>query len=379
MKTIYCEFGLIGKELAFEENVYISFSKNGFIKDVSHTPPGGVNEEYVSCLVMPGLVNAHTHVGDSFFKEVGYNYSIDELVAPPHGLKHNLLDSVPEREIKEGIKWAAVEMLSSGTTTFADFREGGVRGALILRRALEDVPIKCLILGRDHTNIGDLLKVCDGVGLPSTVPYSDEELRMVYEECKLREAIISVHASETVDERERSLRMHGVTDVVRAVNILNADLLVHLTHVSDEELSLVSGRGVACCPRANAYLGVGIPPVEKMVEAGVKVCLGTDNVMINSPDLFREMDFLGKVVRARSGVRALSAKSILKMVTVNPAEVLKLNSGWIERGRAADIVIIDLEAPNVKPVHHPYQALVHRVKSENVVSVYVNGVKVHEK
>jgi len=56
-----------------------------------------------------------------------------------------------------------------------------------------------------------------------------------------------------------------------------------------------------------------------------------------------------------------------------------LNSGWIERGRSADLVIIDFEAPNVKPVHHPYQVLVHRVKSENVTCVYVNGVKAYEK
>ncbi|MEM2046490.1 MAG: amidohydrolase family protein [Candidatus Jordarchaeales archaeon] len=379
MRTIYCEYGLIGRELAFEENIYISFSSSGLIKRVSHNPIGRVDEEYASCLVMPGMINAHTHVGDSFFKEVGFNFTIEELVAPPHGLKHRLLDAASERDVKDGIRWAAMEMLSSGTTTFADFREGGVWGALILRRALEDVAIKCLILGRDHANIADLLRVCDGVGLPSTTSYSDEELRMIREECRMRSAIISVHASETREGRERSIREHGVSDVVRAINMLDADLLVHLTHASDEELSLVSGRGVACCPRANAYLGVGVPPVERMVEAGVKVCLGTDNVMINSPDLFREMDFLGKAVRARAGVGALDAKSIFKMVTVNPAEVLSLNSGWIERGRDADLVIIDLDAPNVKPVHHPYQTLVHRVKSENVVCVYVDGVKVHEK
>lgn len=379
MKTIYCEYGILGKELVFGENVYISFSSSGFIKRVSHTPLGRVDEEYASCLVMPGLINAHTHVGDSFFKEVGFNLTVEELVAPPHGLKHRLLETASEKDIKDGIRWAAMEMLSSGTTTFADFREGGIWGALILKRALEDVPIKPLILGRDHANIADLLRVCDGVGLPSTTLYSDEELRRIREECRLRGALISVHASETKEERERSIREHGVSDVVRAVSVLDADLLVHLTHASDEELSMVSGRGVACCPRANAYLGLGVPPVEKMIDAGVKVCLGTDNVMINSPDLFREMDFLGKVVRVRSGVGALDAKSILEMVTVNPAEVLRLNSGWIERGRTADLVIVDLEAPNVKPVHHPYQALVHRVKSENVVCIYVDGVKVHEK
>ncbi len=377
--TIYCEYGLIGRSLAFEENVYISFSSSGFIKRVSHIPPRRVDEEYASCLVMPGLINAHTHIGDSFFKEVGFNFTVEELVAPPYGLKHRLLDAASEKDIKDGIRWAAMEMLYSGTTTFADFREGGVWGALIMRRALEDIPIKYLILGRDHTNTADLLRVCDGVGLPSTTIYSDEELRRMREECKMMDAMIAVHASETKDERERSIREHGVSDVVRALSVLDADLLVHLTHASDEELALVSGRGVACCPRANAYLGVGIPPVEKMVEVGVKVCLGTDNVMINSPDLFREMDFLGKAVRARSGVGALDAKSILKMVTVNPAEALNLNSGWIERGRSADLVIIDFEAPNVKPVHHPYQVLVHRVKSENVTCVYVNGVKAYEK
>ncbi len=378
MKTIYCEYALLGRELRFEERVYVTISSSGFIKRVSPSPPRRVDEEYDSCLLTPGFINAHTHVGDSFFKEVGFNVPVEELVAPPDGLKHRLLRNAGEDDVKEGIRCAAEEMLSSGTTAFADFREGGVRGALILRRALEGTPIRYIILGRND-GLEELLRVCDGVGLPSTNLYSDEELRRISEACRLNGLLVAAHASETVRERELAVKMYGVSDAVRAVKVLNADLLVHLTHVDEEELPLLSGRGVACCPRANAYLGVGLPPVEKMVRAGVRVCLGTDNVMVNSPDLLREMDFLGKMVRARSGPACLEAREIVKMVTVNPAEVLRLNSGWIEGGRYADLAVIDLDAANVKPVHHPYQALVHRVKSENVLCVYVGGVKAYER
>jgi cytosine/adenosine deaminase-related metal-dependent hydrolase len=152
-----------------------------------------------------------------------------------------------------------------------------------------------------------------------------------------------------------------------------------LTHADQDDISLLKGRRVVCCPRANAYFGVGFPPVEELVEAGMNICLGTDNVMANSLDLFREMEFLGKTLRGRYGKNALHSKKIIEMVTVNPADALNLQSGWISERRSADFMVLDLDAPNMRPVHNIYHSLVHRAKSENVKLVYIKGKKVYDR
>jgi cytosine/adenosine deaminase-related metal-dependent hydrolase len=380
--TIYADFCLAGRELELLEEVYITISREGYFEKISDTAPQSrIYSVFEDCLVLPTFINAHTHVGDSFAKERGFNHSIEEVVEPPNGLKHRLLEEASEEELISGIRDACLEMLLTGTSTFIDFREGGLKGISLLSEATEDLPIKVIKLGRptDETSLEELIPVVDGIGLSSTNIYNDEELKQISEKCKKNNKIVVVHASETEMERKISREKYGLSDVKRAITVLEADVLVHLTHADEEDIRLLKGRNVVCCPRSNAYFGVGFPPVEELIKAGANVCLGTDNVMVNSLDLFREMEFLGKTLRRRNGKNALHSKKIIEMVTVNPADAFKLESGWIGEGRRADFAVIDLDTPNMRPVHNIYHSVVHRAKQENIKLVYINGRKAYEK
>jgi cytosine/adenosine deaminase-related metal-dependent hydrolase len=380
--VIYADFCLVGKELQLLEDVYITISDEGKFESVSkEAPKFRVYSIFEDCLILPTFINAHTHVGDSFAKEMGYQYSVEEVVEPPRGLKHRLLAEASEEELTSGIRNACLEMLSSGTSTFADFREGGLKGINMLSQVTSSFPVKAIKLGRPNqeTFLEELLPHVDGVGLSSTNIYSDIELKQISEKCKKENKLIAVHASETVKEREIAFEKWGVSDVKRAIDVLGADILVHLTHIDEEDMKLLKGRSVVCCPRANAYFGVGFPPIENLVEEGVSVCLGTDNVMANSLDLFREMEFLGKTLRGKYGKNALHSKKIIEMVTVNPAQLFNLDSGWIASGRSADFIVLNLDAPNIRPVNDIYHSVVHRANSENIEFVYIRGKKVFER
>src|ERR671926_1238289 len=129
----------------------------------------------------------------------------------------------------------------------------------------------------------------------------------------------------------------GQSEIDRIMKYLKPDFVVHMTKATEEEISLVakSGTGVVICPRANGVLGAGIPKIAQMLRQGCLVAIGTDNVMLNSPDILRELDYIWKASRATED-DLISPKEILKLATVNGAELLGVNSGYIAAGRAAD-------------------------------------------
>jgi cytosine/adenosine deaminase-related metal-dependent hydrolase len=134
---------------------------------------------------------------------------------------------------------------------------------------------------------------------------------------------------------------------------------------------------VIVCPRANGILGAGIPKVAKMLKRGCTIGIGTDNVMLNSPDIFRELDYLWKVSRATEP-GLIDAKNILKMATVNAAKILGLNSGCIEAGRSADLLFIDKNHLDLYPIHNPYASIVQRANQDSIRAVMINGEFVDE-
>jgi cytosine/adenosine deaminase-related metal-dependent hydrolase len=155
---------------------------------------------------------------------------------------------------------------------------------------------------------------------------------------------------------------------------LKPDFVVHMTNATENEMSLVakSGTGVVICPRANGVLGAGIPKVAQMLRQDCLVAIGTDNVMLNSPDILRELDYTWKVSRATEG-EMLRPQELLKMSTINAAQILRLNTGCIEAGRAADLVFIDKKHADLYPMHDPYAAIVHRVSQSSIRAVMIDG------
>jgi len=166
----------------------------------------------------------------------------------------------------------------------------------------------------------------------------------------------------------------GRSEVDRVIEYLKPDFVVHMTNATEDEISLVSKRrtGVVVCPRANGVLGAGIPRVALLLRQGCLVAIGTDNVMLNSPDILRELDYIWKASRATED-EMIEPRELLKMATVNAAEILRLNSGCIESGRAADLIFIDKKHADLYPMHDPYAAVVHRLSQSSIRAIMIDG------
>lgn len=375
---------LLGPELRHVEQGYIEI-ENGVIMRAGegHSGSGRVLDAG-GFLVIPGLINTHTHIADSIGKDIAAGARLNERVHPAFGAKKKILEKSPPGQLQAAIRNTVISMLQKGITAFADFREGGPEGVRLLRDAVAGLPIKCVALGRvDHYSspsggeglpeqavqtTKEVLKISDGLGISGANENTDAALAQ-YGEIDAAK-LLAVHAAESKETVEFSIKNAGRSEIDRIMEHLKPDIVVHMTHATDEEISLVASRaGVVVCPRANGILGVGMPRVAEMLKRGCTVALGTDNVMLNSPDLFREMDHLWKASHAAG--QFIEPREIVKMATVNAAKMLGLDCGSIEAGKAADLVFINSRHADIYPMHDPYAAVVHRTSKPD--AVMVNG------
>jgi cytosine/adenosine deaminase-related metal-dependent hydrolase len=395
---------LLGKDLTFVNNGFIEIEENGIIKKAGD---GNYREiidkerniiDAEGFLIIPGFINAHTHIGDSIGKDFLISSGLDERVNPIFGAKRDILQKSRPDHLKMFMRSSAISMMKKGIVAFADFREGGVEGVKLLKAAISDLPIKCVILGRleyyfnqikkDDSKLSsnllqmasDILKITDGLGISGANENTDESL-MQYRKLlqnknnkENRKLLIAIHAAESKYTNELSKSKTGRTEVNRIMQYLKPDIIVHMTNANEEDVSIVAkkGTGVIVCPRSNGILGVGIPKVARMLKLGCTIGIGTDNVMLNSPDIFRELDYLWKVSRATEP-EFISPKEILMMATVNNAKILGLNSGYIENGRSADLLFIDKNHIDLYPIHNPYASIIHRASQDSIKAVMING------
>jgi cytosine/adenosine deaminase-related metal-dependent hydrolase len=220
-----------------------------------------------------------------------------------------------------------------------------------------------------------LLKKCDGIGISGANENSISVLKYYSKISKLK----AIHSSETKQSVTKSKKITGKSETIRALS-LKPDFLVHMTYASKTDLEIASKqtRGIVICPRANSSLAEGIPDIELMQKSGCTVALGTDNVMINSPDMFREMDFIWKVTMGIHKKR-INPKEILKMATVNGGKILKKNIGVIESGKLADCIFLDKHSLDLEPMHDPHASIVHRASETSIKAVMIGGKFIHGK
>jgi cytosine/adenosine deaminase-related metal-dependent hydrolase len=405
---------LFGKDLAYVAEGYLEIGKDGIIKKAKRGPyhRGDYKKannntifDAEGFLIIPGLINAHTHIGDSLGKDVAVDSGLDARVHPAHGAKQKILQRSKPDHLKTFIRSSALSMMKKGITTFADFREGGAEGVKLLREAISGLPIKCIAFGRAEyyfditssaTGAGqrnlpssglqmtsDVLEISDGLGISGANENSDETLQQYRNLVRARNTsatkdkkklLTAIHAAESENTMEFSKSHTGKTEVARIMKCLKPDIVIHMTHATEKDISMVARNrtGILVCPRANGIVGAGVPRVAKMLDLGCIIGIGSDNVMLNSPDILRELDYIWKVSRAVERF-FLSARDILKMATVNNAEILRLNSGYIQSGRAADIIFIDKSHVDLYPIHDPFAAIVQRATEASIKAVMIDG------
>ena len=381
---IFSNYGLIGDNLELKKDIKIRISENGNFKSISYKNVGDtiqLSDNNSNLLLVPGLINSHIHIGDSFAKEQGFNKPLKQVVAPPNGIKHLLLNKTPKEEILRGIKKSILEILSNGITSFIDFREGGVDGLKILYEAIErEKIINSLVLGRyrEKEEIKKIFQLADGIGLPS---YKNihPEIKKVLRKCKeVSGKIVACHVAEL--ERDNDLMIQIFDDNV-------VDIFIHGTHFIEKDLELLKQKqnSLILCPRCNGYFGAGFPPINKILKLKIPLAIGTDNVMANSPDLFEELRYLYRILRVMDRNIIVTGKDLLKMITINAAKIFNIQSqiGSISEGKNANFFVIDLDNPNYYTqkldIDTFYALIIGRTNSFNIKKTYVRGKLVHEK
>lgn len=386
---------LYGHDLKLIDSINIEIAESKF-KKIS-LQVNTKNQNVVDCnglLLIPGFINAHTHIGDSIAKDLSLNSTVDAKIHPMIGIKQKILRETPDKELIRFMRKSAQTMLKKGITTFVDFREGGIHGINLLKKALKTVPINPVILGRleyYHTqkqikqntsmpdflksNLESLIENCDGVGISGPNENSDNNLQ---EFSKIKK-IVGIHAAETLSSYAISKKSYKKTEPKRAL-LAEPTFLVHMTNASKNDLlsATKKTRGIIICPRANASLAEGIPDIELMLKMKCNIGIGTDNVMINSPDMFREMDYVWKVTMGIKKKR-IDPKQILKMATVNSGKILNKKIGCIKENYFADCIFIDKKSIDLEPMNNVYASIVHRASQESIRAVMSRGKIVYGK
>ncbi|MFB6154183.1 MAG: amidohydrolase family protein [Halodesulfurarchaeum sp.] len=296
-------------------------------------------------IVFPAFVNAHTHLGDSVAKDAGEGLPLEELVAPPDGLKHRLLADATVDELVAAMSRSIRVMEATGTAAFIDFREGGPDGVEALREAASGRSPRAIIMGRGDTEV---LAVADGFGASGA---ADADFREERQAARDAGKPFAIHAGEV-----------GPEDIEPAL-ALDPDLLVHMVHAERSHLERVADADIpiAVCPRSNLVTGVGLPDIATLQEY-TTVALGTDNVMLNSPSMFREMATAAQCCD-------LDPATVLDMATRAGYEMAGLEGGIVEAGAPARLTILDGESDNLAGTRSPRRAVVHRATAADVKGV----------
>ena len=386
---------LYGNDLKFIEKTNVQVAGDTFQKISSKTKP--TKNKFVDCnglLLIPGFINSHTHIGDSVAKDIALNKDVDSKIHPMFGIKQKILRETEPKKLVLFMRNTAKSMVKKGITTFVDFRESGLDGVLLIQKALSGIPIRAVILGRiefyqSKNNIKKntpipqsyihqlklLLKNCDGLGISG----SNENTDFALEQLSKTKGIRAIHCAESKQSCLKSKQATGKTEPERCM-LLKPNFLVHMTYASKSDLKFVSKKikGIVVCPRANASLAEGIPDIVQMMKVNCNVTIGTDNIMINSPDMFREMDFLWKVTMGTHQKR-IQPKTILKMATVNAGKLLNKKIGCIKEGYLADAIFIKKNDLDLDPLQNPYASIVHRASENSIQAVMIGGKIVHGK
>ncbi|RJQ28322.1 cytosine deaminase [Candidatus Parcubacteria bacterium] len=385
---------LYGKNLEYIPSTDLQISNQTFGKIREKLPREKNTIDCEGLLLVPGFVNAHTHIGDSIAKDATLKGTVDSKIHPVLGAKPRILKQTTPRHLMAFMKNTCLSMIKKGITTFVDFREGGLDGVLLLKKVTSQVSIRAVILGRLeyyqdknqiqknipldklHKNrLEQILKACDGIGISGPNENSSSVLKYYSKTKKIR----AIHSSETTESLQLSKKLTGKTETTRAL-LLKPHFLVHMTYSNDTDLRSVANKtnGIVICPRANATLAEGIPDFSRMTKNGCTVAIGTDNVMINSPDMFREMDYLWKVHMGLHKTR-IDPKQILKMATINGGILLGKKIGSIETSYLADAIFVDKHAIDLEPMHNPHASLVHRASESAIRAVMIGGKIIHGK
>lgn len=349
-------------------------------------------------ILMPGMVNTHSHLAMIPFRGLG-----DDC---PDRLRRFLFPleskTMTPRLVRLSSEYAACELMLGGVTQVFDmyFYEDEVAQAMVkmnMRATLAETILDFAHCNSDKPYGGldysrwfiNKWKNSHPLITPAIAPHatntnSADALKEANEISAENDVLISTHVSEMDYEMDYFRKEYDMTPVefLDSIGLLTDRLLaVHCIHATESDVRLMKDRGVRVshCVGSNTKAGKGVMPLKAMMAEGVNVSLGTDGASSgNTIDLITQ---LGMVTRAHKTANhdrgAFTAKEIVAMATIEGAKALRTDhiTGSIETGKKADLVLIETQSVNMFPIHDPYSALVYSANPSNVDSVWINGVQ----
>ncbi len=358
-------------------------------------------EETVDCsgkLVMPGLVNSHTHLPMSVFRGLADDLALDQWLNDyifPAEAKH-----ISPQSVSLGTRLSVAEMLLNGITACCDgyFHADDVAQAIsatgmraVVGQGVIDfpapgVPDPSRNVAAAETYV-EAWKQQSNALQPSIFchsPYacSPQTLQAAKAAAQRLGVLFQIHVAETRFEVQQCREANGCSPVayLHRLGILDArTVLIHAVWVDADDIAIMSdsGAGVVHCPESNMKLASGIAPVPEFMEAGLTVGLGTDGCASNNDlDLFSEMNTTAKLHKVhRLDPTVLDAASVIRMATIEGARLLGLERqiGSLEAGKQADLIVLDLRQPHLLPLYHSTSHMVYAARGSDVRHVMIAG------
>ncbi len=345
-------------------------------------------------LVIPGLINCHTHSYMSFMRNVADDLSFMDWL-------FGTIDPIEQQMTDEDTYWGAnlaiIEMMKSGTTCFNDMQMNIHQTT----RAVKESGMRAVIcrglVGSGNDEAGqsrlrqayeerDAAKDCDRLTfkLGPHAPYTcdDEFLKIVAAEAKKENMGIHVHLSESESEISQIQEKYGCTPIALAEKCGIFDvptIAAHCVQVTDEDIAILKRKKVSVVtnPASNMKLGNGFAPIAKMLDAGINVCLGTDGAASNNClNMFHELSLLTLIHKGTGKTpQCVSAKEGFRIATINGAKALGLEKeiGSIKVGKKADLAMLDLNTPSLTPRNNLIAGLSYSANGSEVDTVIING------
>ena len=382
-----------GKDVIKEKSIYIADDK---IVGIGEKPEGFIEDKVIdgtNRLVIPGLINCHTHSYMTIFRNVADDLSFSDW------LFHTVMpleDQMVDEDAYWGASLAILEMMKSGTTCFSDMQMHKGQTS----KAVEESGMRAMIgrglvgSGKDEDNYRlreakeemEDFKACDRINhllAPHAVYTCDESLlENLAKEAKALGVPMHIHLNESRFEVENSMKDYGCSPIAlceRTGVFENQTIGAHCVHLSKEDIEILKRNdvSVATNPASNMKLGNGFAPIPELLEAGVNVCIGTDGAASNNTlNLFHEMSLLAMIHKGnKEEAQCVSAKEVYQIATINGAKALGLEKeiGSIELGKKADLAILKLDTPSFMPKNNLIAGLSYSANGSEVDTVIING------
>jgi 5-methylthioadenosine/S-adenosylhomocysteine deaminase len=348
-------------------------------------------------VVMPGLINTHTHAPMTLFRGLADDLALmdwlNNYIFPAEG------KMVSPEFVRAGTRLAALEMIQSGTTTFADMyyfeeevaretRAAGMRGVLgetVIQFPVADAKTPADALARAEVFIKEFKD--DPLITPAVAPHAlytldGPTLKAARDLSRRYNVPTLIHVAETRDEVKTAQERHATSPVayLDSLGFLGPGVLAaHGVYVAESEMALLKEKGVGVShnPESNMKLASGTAPVTAYLRAGVALGLGTDGAASNNDlDMFEAMRMASLLHKLQTNdPRAVSAQTAIDLATIGGARAMGMDKqiGSLERGKRADVIVVGMSAARQTPMYDPISHLVYVTRGDDVQTTIVNG------